>query len=60
MNAAIPNYDDQEFSYRSREPRDASSAPNHARRSRAMARRRAKTPAQFNGIHRRRRKKINW
>jgi hypothetical protein len=60
MNAASSNYDDQEFSYRARENRDVSSAPNHARRARALGRRRGKAPAQFNGIHRRRRKKISW
>ena len=38
----------------------SSNAPSASRRSRASARRRANSPAQFNGMHRRRRKKINW
>lgn len=60
MNAAISNYDDNEFDYRSGENRKRVSPPSHARRSRHSARRRAKAPVQFNGIHRRRSKKINW
>lgn len=60
MNAAISNYDEQEFGYRSREARPQVTPPSAARRSRNSARRRGKSPAQFNGIHRRRSKKINW
>ncbi len=60
MNASISNYDEQEFNYRSREERKKVTPPSHARRSRHSARRRAKAPEQFNGIHRRRSKKIGW
>ena len=60
MNAAISNYDDNEFDYRSVENRKRVSPPSHSRRSRHSARRRAKAPVQFNGIHRRRSKKMNW
>jgi hypothetical protein len=42
-------------SFRSAERVDASS-----RRKPAMGRRRGKAPQSFNGIHRRRRRKINW
>ena len=60
MNAAISNYDEQEFNYRSRENRKTSTPPSHARRSRQFGAGGVKTPVQFNGIHRRRSKKINW
>jgi hypothetical protein len=60
MNAAISNYDEQDFEYRNREKRQKLTPPSHARRSRHSARRRGKSPDQFNGIHRRRSKKISW
>lgn len=60
MNAAISNYDEQEFNYRSRDASNKVTGPSHSRRSREGARRRGKSPEQFNGIHRRRTKKINW
>lgn len=60
MNAGISSYDDNDFEYRSGENHKRVSPPSHARRSRNSARRRAKAPEQFNGIHRRRSKKINW
>ncbi|MCA9198507.1 MAG: hypothetical protein KDA87_13260 [Planctomycetales bacterium] len=60
MNAAISNFDEHEFSYRNREKQASHRAPSHSSRSRAASRRRAKAPVQFNGIHRRRRKKLNW
>ncbi len=60
MNAAISNYDEQEFAYREREKQKNVTPPSHTRRSTNSARRRVKTPVQFNGIHRRRSKKINW
>lgn len=61
MNAAISNFDDNEFSYRSREKQTKSKeVPNHSRRSSASARRRGKAPEQFNGMHRRRRRKLSW
>jgi hypothetical protein len=60
MNAANSNYDEQDFNYRSREQNSKATPPSHARRSRHSARRRGKAPEQFNGIHRRRSKKINW
>ena len=60
MNAAISHYDEQEFIYGSRENQKKAAPPSHARRSRHSARRRAKNPVQFNGMHRRRSKKINW
>jgi hypothetical protein len=60
MNASISNYDEQEFQYRAREVSNKLTPPSHARRSRNSARRRGKSPEQFNGIHRRRSKKINW
>ncbi|MCA9148031.1 MAG: hypothetical protein KDA92_01965 [Planctomycetales bacterium] len=60
MNAAISNYDEQDFNYRSRDASNKVSGPSHARRSRNTSRRRGKAPEQFNGIHRRRTKKISW
>ena len=60
MNAAISNYDDNEFDYRSGDKRKQVTPPSHSRRSRHSARRRVKSPVQFNGIHRRRSKKISW
>lgn len=60
MNAASSNYDEQEFAYREREKRQPVTPPSHARRSTHSARRQAKNPVQFNGMHRRRSKKINW
>jgi hypothetical protein len=60
MNAANSNYDEQDFDYRSPEERKKLTPPSHSRRSRDSARRRGKGPDQFNGIHRRRSKKINW
>jgi hypothetical protein len=60
MNAAISNYEDNDFSYRSREKSKKLTPPSHSRRSSNSARRRGKSPEQFNGIHRRRSKKINW
>ena len=60
MNAAISNYDDNEFDYRSGDTRKRVTPPSHTRRSRHSAKRRIKAPVQFNGIHRRRSKKISW
>ena len=60
MNASISSYDDNEFDYRSGENRKRVSPPSHSRRSRHSAHRRGKAPVQFNGIHRRRSKKMNW
>ena len=64
MNAVSSNFDEHEFNYRSRETESKSSgshnAPNASRRSKASARRRSNAPTQFNEMHRRRRKKINW
>ena len=60
MNAAISNYEEHDFNYRSREKSQKLTPPSHSRRSRHSARRRAKGPEQFNGIHRRRTKKIAW
>jgi hypothetical protein len=60
MNASISNNDDNDFEYRSRENLKKTTPPSHTRRSRHSARRRGKAPEQFNGIHRRRSKKINW
>ena len=60
MNAASSSYDEQEFGYRNRESRQKSTSPDHSRRSQNANRRRGKAPAQFNGIHRRRSKKISW
>ncbi|MCP4190505.1 MAG: hypothetical protein GY768_07735 [Planctomycetaceae bacterium] len=60
MNAETSSYDDNDFDHRSGENRKRVNPPSHARRSRNAARRRAKAPDQFNGIHRRRSKKISW
>lgn len=60
MNAAISNYDEADFSYRSRDNSKKLTPPSHSRRSSNGSRRRAKAPEQFNGIHRRRSKKISW
>ena len=63
MNAAVTHYDAVNFDYRSEfgrnragtntPSRSASNRPSHGRR-------RGKSPQQFNGIHRRRCKKISW
>lgn len=60
MNAASSNYNEQDFGYRSRESRKEVTPPNAARRSRNGSNRSSKAPSQFNGIHRRRSKKISW
>lgn len=60
MNASISNYDELDFQYRSRDASNKVAGPSHSRRSREAGRRRGKAPEQFNGIHRRRAKKINW
>ncbi len=60
MNAANSNSDDHSFDYRVRERGKKAETPSHTRRSRHSARRRTKSPAQFNGIHRRRSRKLNW
>ena len=60
MNASNTNIDDNDFSYRQREKGKKLAPPSASRRSRHSARRRSKAPQQFNGIHRRRSKKINW
>lgn len=59
MNYLISNFDDNESGYvvqfRSHE------APSESKAKRpTMGRRRGKAPQQFNGIHRRRNKKIRW
>ena len=59
MNAANLNYEEQDFNYRSREADKKATPPTASRRSRNVARR-GKTPAQYNGMHRRRTKKMSW
>ena len=59
MNAANMDYEEQDFSYRSQETAKKATPPSASRRSQNMARR-GKTPAQYNGMHRRRTKKMSW
>jgi hypothetical protein len=60
MNASIAGYENQELTYRAKEVEEQILHPSRARRSKHLARRRAKTPTQYNGMHRRRRKRITW
>ena len=65
MNATQMYYHGEEdFVYRTGVDRSAdrggSNRPSRARRSRHEARRRGKAPSQYNGIHRRRKKRITW
>ena len=60
MNIGIQHYDDQEFSHDEKvQQHKKGSRPNATRRS-VHAGRRDKSPAQLNGMHRRRRKRMSW
>ena len=59
MNAANMNYEEQDFSYRSRETGKKVTPPSASRRSENVARR-GKMPAQDTGLHRTRTKKMSW
>ena len=56
------NYGSQEFNYSSSsaEQERSQTPPSHVRRSKHLARRRVKAPSLYNGMHRRRRKRIQW
>ncbi len=62
MNYLIHDFDDSESTYSVHFRKNSDgSADKTARSSRPiMGRRRGKSPQQFNGMHRRRRKKIRW
>ena len=59
MNAAMNMYEEQEFSY-SAKTRPAVGNNSPKRTNRANFGRRGKSPQSFNGMHRRRTKKIRW
>ncbi len=65
MNAAVTNYDALDFEFRStpatsNSTRRASTPTRSTNNRPSHARKRGKHPQQFNGIHRRRRKKMAW
>jgi len=62
MNAAMTMYEEQELSYSLKKRPDATSGtrPFRTGSNRASFGRRGKAPLSFNGIHRRRQKKIRW
>lgn len=62
MNASVSLYEDQELSYafKSRPNSSSGNSPNDNNSTRARFGRRAKAPQSFNGMHRRRKKKIRW
>ena len=53
-------YEAAELEYGTEGFRSAERFDDGQRRKPQMGRRRGKTPQSFNGIHRRRRRKINW
>ncbi len=60
MNTAITHYEDREIEYQVF-TRKTAVPPQPKRAQRAIyARRRGKTPSSFNGMHRRRNKKVRW
>ena len=64
MNAAVTNYDTVDFDYRTEFGSSSGrrkSTPSRSTSNRpSFGRKRGKHPQQFNGIHRRRKKKISW
>ncbi len=54
------NYGEQEFNYSSSSAEQGQTPPSQVRRSKHLARRRVKAPSLYNGMHRRRRKRIKW
>ena len=61
MNISVDNFDEQSFEYsvKKRAGADAGDSKTRSQRQ-TFGRKRGKTPQQFNGIHRRRKKKIRW
>ena len=59
MNATIIGCDDRTFDYKF-EFRRSGNTPSRTSASRTFGRRKRNSPQLFNGIHRRRRKKITW
>ena len=66
MSTSLSYYGDEGFSYSSADStklgpeREREESPSMSRRSSHLARRRTKSPTQYNGMHRRRRKRIRW
>ena len=60
MNISVNNFDDQSFEYSVKERQEGEGRPKNRSQRQTFGRRRGKTPQQFNGIHRRRKKKIRW
>jgi hypothetical protein len=59
MNIAARHFDDSaDYAFDARQP--AQSSPQRPSARRASTRRKRQSPQQFNGIHRRRKKKIRW
>ena len=53
-------YEAAEVEYGTREFPHLRAIPRYRRQAPTMGRRRGKAPQSFNGMHRRRRRKINW
>lgn len=64
MNISIAEFQDtlvdQSSDRWSRNPSKSTSSGSSGNERKTYSRRRGKSPQQFNGIHRRRRKKIRW
>ena len=61
MNAAITRYEDQEFSYSVKaRPKTGINRPQRTTNRPSYGRRRGKSPTSFNGMHRRRQRKLRW
>lgn len=61
MNISAKNYENSaEFTVSFRHVSGSSTPKTRTRREGSFGRRRGRGPQQFNGIHRRRKKKIRW
>ena len=61
MNASVSLYEDQEsYAFKSRPNSTSGNSPSENNSTRARFGRRSKAPQSFNGMHRRRKKKIRW
>lgn len=60
MNISTNNLDDNSFEYSVKTRRTGGGDSKPSSRRQTFGRKRGKGPQQFNGIHRRRKKKIRW
>lgn len=60
MNALFIGYENEFAEYKVNYRLERSTESSQKRGNRPLGRRRGKAPAQFNGMHRRRAKKIRW